>query len=80
MNVVMADDGSYVVTLSRAEAHVIVWGGPTKTVEAIETDLRHKIVEIEDNLTEAEYAKLVDEVDELPTIPSLLGLQPREIT
>jgi len=54
---------SYVVTLTPAEAHVLIWGGPVSVVAAVEGQLRNALVTIEDATSEDDYAARFGDLD-----------------
>ena len=60
------DTKTYTVTLSRAEAHVHIWGGPTARVARVEEALRQALVAEEDAaMTDDEYRDVLAELEAL---------------
>lgn len=52
-----------VVTFTMEEAHVLIWGGPTDVCDDLKFELRHRMVDVEDNdFTDAEYRERIDPV------------------
>jgi hypothetical protein len=59
------DDGTVTLTLTRAEAHVEIWGGKREQVDAVHWNIRHALVASEDAIPESDYKTMMDEVDNL---------------
>lgn len=58
------EDDDIIVTLSPTEAHVLIWGGRADAAQAIKSDFRHTLVNVEDGeFTDEEYAALFSDLD-----------------
>lgn len=49
------EGNTMVLRMTLEEAHVYVWGGPTRLYEDVRAEISKRLVELEDALTEDEY-------------------------
>jgi hypothetical protein len=52
--------------MTRAEAHVAIWGGSKEQVDTVDWNMRHALVEAEDGITAEDYATMMTELDAMP--------------
>lgn len=67
------DGQTVTLTMTRAEAHVAIWGGKPEILGAVESNIRHALVAAEDRISEDEYREVTREVVTLN--PTLIALE-----